>query len=415
MTDRARSRWSFRARLTALIAAVFVTGGIVLLVVQYLLVQGLFSTAIEGLVRCVDDDGVTIMSGVDLPEHPDCTQVLDSAEGDGASEVTVGANGDQLFVQQTTMLSQEVLSGLLLWSVVTLLIFTVVAVVAASWLSRRSFIRIGQITDTTKRITHHDLHQRLGLRGPEDEIKELGDTIDGMLDGLEASFAQQERFITNASHELRTPLTTVRTALEVPLVQGHVPPSLEPAVCRALDANQRTELLIAALLQLARTTTVSSAEVWEPVDLPGIIDQSIAEHANEITAANLTVATSLSNASVCSVDPMLLTLLIDNLIDNAIRHNQDGGKVQVTTGTSVDGVWVQVDNSGPTYSDAEVARLIEPFNRGHHTRTSGDGRGLGLGLSLVQSIADSSGATFQLAPNTHSGVIARIEFRGFSR
>src|SRR5690625_7255417 len=84
------------------------------------------------------------------------------------------------------MLSQEVLSGLLLWSIVTLLGFTLVAVVAASWLSRRSFARIGQITTTTKRITRDDLHQRLDLPGPADEIKELGDTIDTMLDGLQA-------------------------------------------------------------------------------------------------------------------------------------------------------------------------------------------------------------------------------------
>src|SRR5699024_6346004 len=119
-------------------------------------------------------------------------------------------------------LSQEVLSGLLLWSVVILLAFTAVAVVLAVWLSRRSFVRIGQITATTQRITRDDLHQRLALSGPADEIKELADTIDTMLDRLEASFIQQERFITNASHELRTPLTTTRTALEIPLTQGQV-------------------------------------------------------------------------------------------------------------------------------------------------------------------------------------------------
>src|SRR5690625_2066815 len=142
MTATVKRRWSFRTRLTALIAAVFVTGGTALLVVQYFLVQGLFNTAIDGLIRCVDDDGVTVMAGGNPPEDAECTEIMGSAESDGVSQVTVADDGEHLLVEQTTVVSQEVLSGLLLWSVVTLLVFTVVAVVAASWLSRRSFVRI---------------------------------------------------------------------------------------------------------------------------------------------------------------------------------------------------------------------------------------------------------------------------------
>jgi len=417
VTGTVKRRWSFRTRLTALIAAVFVAGGTALLVVQYFLVQGLFNTAIDGLIRCVDDDGVTVMAGGNPPADAECTEITGSAESDGISQVTVGNDGEQLLVEQTTVVSQEVLSGLLLWSVVILLVFTAVAVVAASWLSRRSFVRIGQITDTTKRITHHDLHQRLDLPGPADEIKELGDTIDGMLNGLEASFTRQARFITNASHELRTPLTTTRTALEIPLVQGHVPPDLEPAVQRALEANQRSEQLIAALLKLAQATTAARGEIQESVDLAAIIDQCITEHQGAIANANLSVTTHLPSVTIGAADPTLLGLAIDNLIDNAIRHNQYGGTIQITTGTADDGGWVQVTNSGARFSADEAARLIEPFNRGHTTRTyshttrtTGGGASLGLGLTLVQNIADWMGATLQLTPNEDGGVVARLEF-----
>ncbi|MDR2565588.1 MAG: HAMP domain-containing protein [Bifidobacteriaceae bacterium] len=400
-----KRRWGFRARLTALTAAVFVTGGVALLSVQYLLVQGLFDTAIDEVVGCVsiDETGTTVITGNDI-DTDQCQAIIEST---GAAETQAGVGDASIVLEQTTRLSQEVLSGLLLWSVVTLLVFTLVAVIAASWLSRRSFARIGQITDTTKRITRNDLHQRLDLPGPADEIKELGDTIDTMLDGLEASFTQQERFITNASHELRTPLTTTRTALEIPLEQGRVPEHLEPAIRRALDANQRSELLISALLQLARTSTITPAPAPKPVQLSEIIERSLTEHEADIEAADLSVTTELATASA-SADPVLLALAIDNLIDNAIRHNHHGGTLHLTTGTMAERPWAEISNSGPTMTEEEAAALIEPFNRGQSTRTSTTGRSLGLGLTLVQNITESLGGALTLTPRPDGGLTTRL-------
>jgi signal transduction histidine kinase len=405
-TDTRKRRWSFRTRLTALIAAVFVTGGVALLSVQYFLVQGLFDTAISGVVSCVtDNSGITVVAGDGI----DTDQCRAITEATGATENSENPSAASVVIEQTTQLSQDVLSGLLVWSVVTLLIFAVVAVAAASWLSGRSFARIGQITDTTKRITRHDLHQRLDLPGPSDEIKELGDTIDTMLDGLEASFTQQERFITNASHELRTPLTTIRAALEIPLEQGRVPEHLEPAIRRALDANQRSEHLITALLQLARASTVAPDDAQEPVRLSELIERCLTEHAPDIETARLTVSTEFT-ATSASADPVLVGLAIDNLIDNAIRHNHDGGTLSVSTGTAAERPWVEISNSGPTMTEGEAARLIEPFNRGPSTRTAAAGRGLGLGLTLVQNITQSLGGTLPLSPLPDGGLTGRLTF-----
>ncbi len=411
-----KRRWSFRARLTALIAAVFVTGGVVLLGVQYVLVHQLFHTAIGDITGCIEGEGVTVTAGDVRAGSASCEDPIDlgPAGGIGSSAgstaVVTRDDGYAVFVQQSNALSQEVLSGLLFWSVATLLIFTGVAIVVASWLSRRPFARIGQITDTTKRITRDDLHQRLGLPGPADEIKELGDTIDTMLDRLEASFSQQARFITNASHELRTPLTTTRAALEIPLTQGKVPKDLEPAIQRALDANQRSEQLIAALLQLARTTTTRPAGGQARTELVPIVEQSLIRHQDDINAAHLTVTNKLDDAAVRSADPTLLALAIDNLIDNAIRHNTDHGALHVATGTTGEHTWIEVTNSGPEFSSEEAARLVEPFNRGQRTRTAAGGRSLGLGLTLVQNIAESAGATLALSPGPAGGLIARIAF-----
>src|SRR5699024_241068 len=314
-----------------------------------------------------------------------------------------------VIVEQTTLLSEDVLSGLLLWSIVTLLVFTGLAVAAASWLSRRSFARIGQITTTTQQITRNDLHQRLDLPGPADEIKELGDTIDTVLDRLQASFTQQERFITNASHELRTPLTTTRTSLEIPLEQGEIPQHLVPAVRRALEANQRSEELIAALLALARTTRAEpSTRAARRTQLTPIIDESLAQHQQDIEDRHLTVTTELGGTSAPTTDEALLTLAIENLIDNAVQHNVDRGAVHIVTGEDDAQVWIEVANDGPPLSSEGAAQLVEPFNRGPHTRPTAGGRSLGLGLTLVQNIADSIGATLTLTPGTDGGLVARL-------
>src|SRR5699024_1778188 len=308
--------------------------------------------------------------------------------GWGADPDTATASDDDyaVIVEQTTLISEDVLSGLLLWSIVTLLVFTGVAVAVASWLSRRSFARIGQITTTTQQITRNDLHQRLDLPGPADEIKELGDTIDTMLDRLQTSFTQQERFITTASHEL-------------PLARGEVPQHLEPAVRRALEANRRSENLIAALLQLARA---ARAELTSPVErgtaLRPLIEESLTERQQDIEDRHLTVTTELGRTSTTTADEALLRLAIENLIDNAIQHNDDHGTVHIVMGESDGQVWIEVANDGPSLSNEEAAQLVEPFNRGPHTRTAAGGRSLGLGLTLVQNIAESIGATLTLTP-----------------
>lgn len=384
----------------------FITGGIALLGIQYLLVQGLFDTAIDSVAGCVGDDGtgLTVVTGEEIIGEPCGAMNFLPRE----AEVEARADDASVIIEQTTLLSQEILSGLLFWSVVTLAVFTVVAVVAASWLSKRSFVRIGQITDTTRRITRHDLHQRLNLQGPADEIKELGDTIDTMLDGLEDSFTQQERFITNASHELRTPLTTSRTALEIPLEQGRVPEHLEPAIRRALDANERSEQLITTLLRLARITAITPDAAQRSVSVPAIIERIIKAHEADIADARLTVTTHIMDSAIDCADPTLLALAVDNLINNAIRHNYKDGALRIASGATNGRLWIEISNTGPSMTEEESSRLIEPFNRGRSTRSASGERSLGLGLTLVQNITESLGGTLILSPRPGGGLIARL-------
>ncbi|MFT4136960.1 sensor histidine kinase [Microbacterium sp.] len=381
-------RWGFRARLTALIALVFVLGGGVLLMVQYLLVQQLFSSQLETIVgSCeVDDSGAT------------------SCGGTGTTTTTSGPDGIVDIVwAQSMQLSHDVLSGLVVWSLVVLAVFAVVAVIAARWLAGRSLGRIARITGTTREITRDDLHRRLDLAGPDDEIKELGDTIDGMLDRLDDAFTRQERFVAGASHELRTPLTTTRAALEIPLAQGRVPADLEPDVRRALAATARSEQLIAALLGVARA---SQDPQTAPVELAGLARAAIARVDEEALGRGIRVDGHALMSAVAAADETLAAVAIGNLVDNAVRHGRPGGAVSVASGVDGQGAWVEVSGDGPVLTAAETARLPEPFHRGDRSRLAGGGSG--LGLTLVETIVRHHRGALALTPRSGGGLVARV-------
>lgn len=392
-----RTRLSFRARLGIIITIAFVAAGAALLAVQYFVVQGLFASAANvtmlscAAVAPTDGSDINIsltdtgcsapLPGEVVPTQPLSTDTVD----------VVGA-----VLQQTRFLSDEVIGGLLVSSIVTLVVFAGIAAWIASWLARRSLDRIGEVTATTRDITEHDLDRRLGLLGPDDEIKELGDTIDGMLDRLQLAFAARDRFVANASHELRTPLTTTRTALEVPLEHGDVPPSLEPAVRRAIRATEQSERLIAALLSLSQGR--HGSEESERVDL----DVLVRAELDELSTTHGLAIELESEPTAVSGDATLLARAVRNLLDNAVRHNVPGGLVRVRVASGV----LTVENSGPVIDEESVALFTEPFYRGDSSRLSGEG--IGLGLAIVDSIARTHRGTLVLRARAGGGLSAQL-------
>jgi signal transduction histidine kinase len=399
-------RWGFRARLVALIAVVLIAGGAVLLGVQYVLVQQLFaqgiSTISTGCFSSAEEHGGASIGDDVLADL--CT--ISAGQG---SEVRLGDGRPigSVVVQGTTALSDEVLSGLLMWSIIVLAIFAGVAVLAAWWLAKRSLGRIAAITEATKSITRDDLHRRLDLPGPADEIKELGDTIDGMLDRLDDAFTRQDRFIAGASHELRTPLTTTRTLLEIPLAQGRVPSDLEPALRGALAANARSERLIAALLALARLPGRREAGAGVlRADLARLAAESLAEHDAAIRDRSLRPSGPTGPAVLAAADPELARIAIGNLVGNAVRHNRPGGELAIRSGRDDRSCWVEVRNDGRDLTAIDPSTLTEAFHRGEESRLAGDG--LGLGLSLVETIARSLGGSLVLTPRPEGGLSVRL-------
>jgi len=290
--------------------------------------------------------------------------------------------------------------NLLIGSVIGLGIMTVVSVALGWGVAGRALRPLRQMTAATRRISEDNLHERLAVSGPDDEMKDLADTIDGLLERLEGAFAAQRRFVANASHELRTPLATMRASLDVAVAKPDPAPPQTVALAGRLRAElDQVDRLLDGFLTLARA---------QHGTLPGHDMVSLRHAASARAARNLTVDRGAAGPDAAgdgawvAGSQTLLYRMVDNVIDNAIGHNHDGGWIRVTTGAS-GFAWMIVETGGPVLDPRLVAQLAQPFRRMAAERT-GSGQGAGLGLSIVSAIATAHGGELDLHARPEGGL-----------
>jgi signal transduction histidine kinase len=296
---------------------------------------------------------------------------------------------------------------LLAASWVTLAVTAVVAAVLGWFLAGRVLRPLREMTTAAQTISAGNLHERLALTGPDDEFKQLGDTFDDVLGRLEASFAAQRRFVANAAHELRTPLTVERTLLQVALADPDANTSSLRAACEELLASGRDhERLLDSLLTLA--TSERGLSRHEPIGLVAVAEEALESARHEIEQRSLTVTGDLRPATI-NGDRALIESLVANLVDNAIRYNEPGGRLDVGTSFDAGHSVLVVVNSGPHVPPDEIERLFEPFRRMAADRTTADGHH-GLGLSIVRAVATAHGATVNATPEPNGGLAIAVRF-----
>jgi signal transduction histidine kinase len=273
----------------------------------------------------------------------------------------------------------DALHRLVLEYALALGVMTVVSVGAGWVLAGRALRPLRDITATARRVSGHNLGERIALEGPADELKELADTFDGMLARLDSAFASQRHFVANASHELRTPLAIMRTEVDVALADPAAGTEelrdMGEAVRESID---RCERLIEGLLTLARSE--ASVGRGERVDLAALAGDCLTDLRARAEDAKVEVRARLEPAHAGG-DARLLERLITNLIDNGIRYNRPGGFLAVATHTGEGRALVHVSNSGDRIDPEVAATLTEPFRR-----IGRGGDGFGLGLSIVSSV-----------------------------
>jgi signal transduction histidine kinase len=407
------TRGSVRLRLTVLFASLFLASGAGLLGITY----GLLSHANNDIIS------VRVSSGAPLNDSsPAGSGSAASGSGSSAScgsliglPITAGPEGlaspEELQAQAAQCATQTRAredDALLLYFGIALGIMVVVAAALGWFVAGRALRPLRRITESARRISATNLHERLAIEGPDDDVRELADMIDGLFARLDASLHAQRQFVANASHELRTPLARSQTLLEVALRSPDASAwSLRAACERALAAGAEQERLIEALLILARGQRGLARR--EPVDLAAVTRDVLAGRGEQIAARGLTIEVTLK-PGLLGGDAALAERAVANLTDNALRHNVPGGTVWVTAGCDDGRAFLTVANTGEEIPPEAVERLLLPFQRGaeggdaYRARTrSGPNDGLGLGLSIVAAIATAHDADFTVTPRLSGG------------
>jgi len=306
---------------------------------------------------------------------------------------------------QITDLKAGYARQLLLGSLLALAVMAAVSLLIGRAMARRVLRPLRTITAATREISADDLDRRLAVTGPDDEVKNLADTIDGLLGRLEASFDAQRRFVANASHELRTPLTTMRALVDVAAAKPDVALSTVALADRLRPGLDDVDRLLDGLLVLARAQHGVLGEV-SPVYLADVAAQAVTDRATSIAAKGLSVTQELSRGTGMRGDVALLARMVENLLDNAVIHNHEGGWIRVATADG-DKVRLVVETGGPVLDQREVDELARPFRRLGVDRTGSD-VGTGLGLSIVASIAAAHGGRLALTARPQGGLRSEV-------
>ncbi len=391
-------RRTVRLRLTALYGGLFLLTAAVLLTIIYLLVAGNFAGS-----------GVRVTARVPptspfLAVPPGANYYL--VRSGGVALGTVGppkiASAARIANAAIQVQQSRDRSQLLVWSAVALGMMAI-ASIALGWLvAGRVLAPLRTMTTRARRISADSLDARLALGGPDDELKELGDTIDGLLERLERAFDAQRRFVANASHELRTPLTLERATLEVALADPAASKASLRAACeRVLAAGAEQERLIEALLDLARSERGLNHR--DALRLDEVVARALEAM---VPADGVRITTALGPATL-SGDARLIERLAANLLENALEHNVSGGWVRVATATEAGRAVLRIANGGPKIEPAEVDGLLEPFRRAGGRLSH---RGHGLGLSIVAAIASAHDAELTVHARDRGGLEVGVRF-----
>ncbi|AUG80008.1 histidine kinase [Kitasatospora sp. MMS16-BH015] len=375
-------RPTIRIRLTLLYGGMFLMAGVVLLLLMYYFVQQAFHDALISSLR--------IGPGVEL-RTADGTVINDF----GSFQLT----------------QQHAALALLLRKALTALVcLAVIAFIAGYALAGRVLQPLNRITRTAREVASSDLHRRIELEGPDDELKELADTFDEMLDRLDRSFDSQRRFVSNASHELRTPLAINRTLLEVQLSDPNTSPDLQQLGKTLLATNERSEQLVEGLLLLARSDNALTER--RPVALGEVAQRALEQVRPEAAGREVELRSELHPATV-SGNGVLLERIALNLLQNAVRYNTPGGWVEITTAPAPGGGGeLVVSNTGPVVPGYELETIFEPFRRLKGADRTRSDKGVGLGLSIVRSVVRAHNGAIEATPRPGGGLTIRVRVPG---
>ncbi|WP_055555151.1 HAMP domain-containing sensor histidine kinase [Streptomyces sp. NBRC 110028] len=252
----------------------------------------------------------------------------------------------------------------------------------------RALAPLAEIDAAARSAVAGDLSSRVDVDvdGPPDEVTSLARTFNGMLARLQRSFDTQRQFAANASHELQTPLAASQALIDVALGDPN-PGHMHDLLTDLRQLSTRSTQTVTALLDLA---AAEDGELnRQTVALDAVIQQVLSEQRPQAAVVDVELRLTPTPPAPVKADPVLLRLMLDNLVSNAIQHNTKPGTVDVSLTVDAEQALFSISNSGPALSPEQAAQVTQPFYRAEGRTVSVTGRtGRGLGAALVAHIAE---------------------------
>jgi heavy metal sensor kinase len=277
-------------------------------------------------------------------------------------------------------------------------------------LAGRALAPVAAITDLAARVGAQDLHARLQLDLPDDELGRLAQTFDAMLARIEDSFKRQRNFTADAAHELRTPLSLMRAQVDITLARSRSAAAYREAL-QALDGDlERMTGLVSTLLTLARADTGRLVPDRSAFDLADTVALILEQYTPVADEAGIDLRAEAEPAPLEADEDLLIQVLV-NLIDNALAHTPRSGSVTVGCRSAAAEVQLWVSDTGRGIQVADQERVFDRFYRVDSGRSRVNG-GTGLGLAICRAIVEAHSGTIALTSRIGHGTRVQVALPG---
>jgi signal transduction histidine kinase len=311
--------------------------------------------------------------------------------------------GDQRVIQVATALTPmgSAARRVFLLMLGTVALGTVAASLGAGWLSRATTAPVSEITAQAEAIASGTVGQRITAHAQVEEFNRLVAVLNGMLGRLDQGLLAQRRIIADVGHDLRTPITALQGEVEVTLRNPRSPEHYQQVLRSVLEETNHLATISETLLLLARIEAGELAPRRVATDVAGLAERAVHRLRQRITDHPTTFVPPAADLGAAEMDPAMVGLVLDHLLDNAVRHTPAGTPVRVELGSANGTVDLTVADAGPGVPPEMLDHMFERFYRGDTARGRG---GTGLGLTVAAAIVQAHGGSMHAAQGTPSGL-----------